>query len=745
MDKKLRRRQRYAGEHRDSREDKRSAFQTRRQNKLLSFILPVVVFCWPILYLFRHVFPIHDGYTAIGNDFISLYYKYKVYLLAHFCNFSFPLWSPSESAGFPFYTNPFAQAFYPFNLLLAIWYKISGGYNPLDHQVFTVLGISIFALGLFAWLRLLNSNIRAVVFATLVMSVSFKMTEIIRFPNAIHTAAWYPWVLWALTKIMFSQSLRDAIRAGIALVFFLICLCTGSYPYYVYYSQFLFVPYLLIFLLKPLRVRLLGSKQIKFTRALGTLAVAAAAVLLICGPYLLGVKNLMSETTDRAGKNFSYSTQHIFNLEDTVGSLVYPPAAQTEGWYFFSITGILIIFLYLLCAEATAYNTTENSEQKKLAIPPKLCDPWVKGFLIIWIALISYISYGRSSYLFILLWKYLPGFSSLRVWGRINIILVPILAWLLSLGYSWFESSLLDKEIPAAKNRWRQLAIIVKLVAIYAVVLGAQLYFYRNKIYDPYWLWYFDRLSPLRIWFILYGAAAFVIILLLPILGKLTRMRSARSLTAVVVVLATIATIEMRTVGRHIWTYQGKVQKGRIYLDVAKINEASFQFPRTDRNDSISLGPNFSVGILENWYFSRYVKFLKKSEDELETRRILLGVQDGRRIFFSESIEHSTAQSFLRDALRYQDTGRLLSYTGDQLCWEIDAPARGYLSFIDNWDWGWKVFVDDKQSEIELLFGTFKSVAITPGRHIVRFSYEPGMRTLFGSIKRRVGTTNETN
>jgi len=739
---KLQKRKRRTAEHRIPEEDKKSVFR----DNLIRFILPVAVFCWPILYLFRHIFPIHGEYTAIGNDFFALYYKYKVYLLAHLCNFSFPLWSPSESAGYPFYTNPFAQVFYPFNLLLAIWYKISGGYNPLDHQVFTVLGISIFALGLFAWLRLVNSNLRAVVFAALVMSASFKMTEIIRFPNAVHAAAWYPWVLWALTKIMLSPSLKDAIRTGIALVFFMICLCTAGYPYYIYYSQFLFVPYLLIPLIRPLRARLLGRKQIKFTRALGTLAVAGAAVLLICGPYLLGVKNLMNETTDRAGKNFSYSTQHAFNFEDTAGSLVYPPAAQVEGWYFFSITGVLIIFLYLLCSKVSAHSAEEDSNKEKVPpVSPEAGDWWVKGFFVIWIALISYISYGRSSYLFVLLWKYLPGFSSLRVWGRINIILVPILAWLLSLAYSQFELMLSDKKIPAAKNRWRQLATVIKAVAIYAVVLGAQLYFYHNKIYDPYWLQYFNHLSPLRIWFIVYGAAAFVIILLLLILGKLIRLQSVRSLTAIVAVLVVIATIEMQSVGRQIWTYQDKVQKDRIHLDVAKINEASFQFPRTDYKNSISLGPNFSAGVLESWYFNRYVKFLKESENQLEARRLLLGVRDGRKIFFSESIEHSTVQSFLRDALRYRDTGHLLSYTGDQLCWEINAPVKGYLSFIDNWDWGWNAFVDDKPSEINLLFGTFKSVAIAPGRHIVRFSYEPGIRVLFESTKRRVETTNESN
>ena len=176
--------------------------------------------------MFRHVFTINGQYTAISNDFILLYYKYKVYLLACLADFRFHLWSPAECAGYPFYTNLFTQAFYPLNFLLILRYKISGSYNPLDYQTFTVLGIPIVTLGLFMWLKLINTNLRAAVFAT----ISFNV-------------------------------------------------------------------------------------------------VAPA----ICTPYVIGTKRLTVETIDRAGKNFKYPTAHVLNLEDTLGSLVYSPAASTEG------------------------------------------------------------------------------------------------------------------------------------------------------------------------------------------------------------------------------------------------------------------------------------------------------------------------------------------------------------------------------------------------------------------------------
>ena len=706
-------------------EDKESFL--RKHHLWSKFLIPLVVFCWPFLYLFRHVFPINGNYSAIGNDFILLYYKYKVYLLACLADFRFPLWSPAEGAGFPFYTNPFTQAFYPLNLLLVLWYKITGGYNPLDHQAFTVLGISIFALGVFMWLRLINTNLRSVIFATLVMSVSFKVTEMIRFPNAVHTAAWHPWILYVLTRILLSKSFKDTIVSGLLLTLFLICLLTGGYPYYVYYCIFLFTPYLLAFIVKPLRERLFGPCTINWKRAFGTFIFAGCAAIAICAPYVIGIKRLMAETIARAGKDFAYSTAHIFNFEDTLGSLVYPPAASTEGWYFFSIAGLLLILLYLFTGKTIHRKFKGLDDGKEIQTSRDRSELWIKLFFVIWICIITYISYGRHSYLFKLLWHYMPGFSSLRVWGRLNIILVPILAWLLSIAYGSFESKFFNKKVYSPDKRSLLASPVAILTAVYTVILIIQIYFYHNNIQDRLWPIFFKHVSANRSQFLAYGAAAFVVIFLILILNKRFSLKSNRALTAVLVVVVLVAVLEMRHVGVRTWTYQSPIRKERIHLDLAQYNEASFHMLRTERKDTIGLGPNFSTGVLPYWYFGRYNKFLQDTENEQEARRTLLGISVAGKMFFSQSIEHPTIQSFLLDATRYKNTGKLVSYTGDELRWEINAPIEGYLSFIDNWAQGWKVFVDEKEADIELLFGTFKSVRLAPGQHNIRFSYQPGL------------------
>ncbi|HLL41538.1 MAG TPA: hypothetical protein VK369_00300, partial [Segetibacter sp.] len=423
------------------------------------FLIPTFVFLWPFIYFWRQVIPVKGQYVAIGNDFKKWSYVYKIYLLDHLSHFHIPLWSPAEAAGFPFYSSPLTQTFYPLNLFLVIFYNLAEGYTRLDHQIFTILGISIFALGIFFWLRQLNLNWRAVFFATLVMSVSFKMAEILRFPNAVHTAAWYPWILFAITIILQKQSLKELAGYGCLLVFFLICFFTGGYPYYIYYSLFLFPPYLLLFLIPKLRHKFFGNQLRRLKNSIITLLISGTFAILICGPYLYQVNRLLKDTVNRGGGNFDFSTNLAFHYVDTIGSLVFPPLANPEGWYYCGILSVLLILLYYFSRLAGVYSSYIKLPQ--LETQKILCwyqDPWVKIFFFAWIATISYITYGSNSYLFIFLWKYMPFFSRLRAWSRMNIILVPIIAWLLAISYTHFEE--LISQSKAFHNKRRAIYII---------------------------------------------------------------------------------------------------------------------------------------------------------------------------------------------------------------------------------------------------------------------------------------------
>jgi hypothetical protein len=531
--------------------EKSSSLSARR----FAIYFGVIVFLWPAIYLYRDIIPVRGTYTAITNDFGGHYYCAKAYLLASLAQKYFPLWCPSEAAGFPFFSNPFSQVFYPPNLPLIPYYALMDGYTLLDYQIFTILGLCIFSLGLYAWLRLIISNFRSVLIGVLIMSVSFKMTEIVRFPNAVHAAAWYPWILYALTKLFLSKTNKTSLLNAVLLIFFIICLCTAGYPYYAYYSVFLFPVYVCIFLWPFMRRQLFPDMKFQIKRGMISTVTAGAVAACICAPYLAAIARLMSQTVDRNGKNFAYSTAYIFNLPDTLGSLIYPPLAQAEGWYFFSIAAFLIVLVYIFSFPRMGQVKISPSKTSP-STHPQPASPAAMLFLVVWMVIISYISYGKDSELFKLLWQIMPGFSSLRVWGRLNIILVPLIAWLLSLSYSFFETLLYDTDEVSRKNRIRA---IVTLTICYAVILMIQHHLYIHNIVDRHWK-YFPNLFGYQIYFIIFGLTGYLTVLLLILMRNgFSRPVLRHILPMFFLVLASV--IEMWPAGANTW-----VKKTPLFL-----------------------------------------------------------------------------------------------------------------------------------------------------------------------------------
>jgi len=68
---------------------------------------------------------------------------------------------------------------------------------------------------------------------------------------------------------------------------------------------------------------------------------------------------------------------------------------------------------------------------------------------------------------------------------------------------------------------------------------------------------------------------------------------------------------------------------------------------------------------------------------------------------------------------------KILSYTSQEV--KIDAPVeRPALLVLNDSDYpGWKVYVDGRRSHWITANYLFRGVLLQPGRHLVRFAYEP--------------------
>jgi len=688
---------------------------------------------FPLIFLLPYVTTIAGHNVTLGNDFGPFYFVYKNYLLDFLSNGHFPLWSPMEGAGYPFFSDPLTQSMYPPNILLVLIYRLNQGYTRLDHQVFTIAAICWFSLGLYTWLRSLSVEKRFAVFAALTMAVSYKMVELLRFPNAAHEAAWYPWILLALTGLFKTDNWKSTWKWSALLAFSLICLFTAGYPYYVYYLPFMAAPYLVFMLIPRVRAVIFRVDRPDWRKFLTGFIAACLVAVVVCGPYLLNMAQTISETSGRAGDDFTHATMYPFDFQDTLESLVYPPAARPEGWFYFGALALTLMVLYLAHPEKDTAPGEESSLSIRRSWPVKLA-------LIAWLAFLGYLSYGEQSYLFLLFYKILPGFSALRGWGRLSIALLPGLALLLAYALADFESRL-RQPVKGRGKPW----MWISLGAVTIFSLGFQLLEYSKNTIDEYWELYFIP----RTAYLIQTIASTVGKDIIPDPAQLSAAYSlsfmAFSLLAVLLVfvllwkkrltpgrewillagLGLFSAVTLWHGGPWLWNNGFAPKEERKVGNYQRVMQTALSTPRKNENSTLTLSASFSVGSPPKWHFARYQEFYFGTENESTARDELLGVTDGNRFFFSNQIDHSTISAYLQDARGNTIKPIVHEYTGDSLLVELDVPSDGYFSFIDNWDPSWKARVDGSPVEIDQLFGTFKSVKLSEGRHEVSLAYCP--------------------
>jgi hypothetical protein len=615
-----------------------------------------------------------------------------------------------EGAGYPFISNPFTGPFYPLNIFLVAYQWIVGAFTQYEYQAFTILGVSIFALGLYYWLLSLNIRPWAAVFSSVLISLSWRISDFIRLPNAIHTIAWIPWILYAI-NLFFSGKRKKAFIVGLAGQ---IMLMTAGYPYIMFYT-YLFIPLYLFFLFFTKKSWGIEFKD-GIKKTLAFFASFFAVPILIISPYFYLVARTISQTADRPGSDFAFSTHHTFGPMETIASFIFPPSASSEGFLYFGVLPLALIAFYFL------YERKEDSQKLKL----------ISTSVIL---MVSFISYGALSYIFSLFWFFVPLVSSLRVWARFSTILLPIIAVVLAKSVEFFYDHIRedrsDKNIQTNPDEAKKMNLNY-LWVFFGSVLAIQGLLMLYRVYDATWVADLRKSYFHEYDFLAYTIISFFIFVLVLQSKKITDIGWKRG---IMVGLLVVSLMDVGNFGRLLW---GK-EIGSKPKNLAKALEAYTK--KTDlrgilmdsfankRSSNPGLSPyfDFNTGVFSNVYYGRYVDFIRGNPKEDVDR--LLGVVDGKKLYYSGKINYASVADFLKDAESEEQSMKIradiMEYTGDKLSLRVISEADGYVHFIDNWDSDWVGQVNGKKEKIEQLFGTFKSLPIQKGENAVIFEYKP--------------------
>jgi len=687
----------------------------------------LVLVAAPFLYLLPYVLPFGiSGFDiSVGNDFRILYYNYKVYLLHFLSRLELPYWSPSEASGYPFFSNPFTQFYYPLNIPLALYYKLTGGYTSADHVRFTVLAFSIFSAGIFKWLRTFNLGLVPAFLSAFIVTASIGSLETLRFPNAIHTLCWIPWILFSVNRIFLAENKSGYIKYSFLLLVCIVCSVTAGYPYYLYYSLFIFAPYFIFFFFGYTRSNILKLEIKKTLSPAAAIIITSVIATVVCYPYLHSVSDLMNQTNGRSGGNYEYSTSSSETPLSTLGSLLYPPLSSIQTGFYLGLMSLFVLLVYFVKTNKTAGESKETR----------------KWFLLIWIVLLVYITYGSGSLLFNLLWKYMPFFSSLREWGRMNKILLVLFSWLLAVAYSDLFKRIRNNNLYSGKTSIVLISVsaLITVFTVICVVFNLTStqwseFFVNSKVemltqFSPAYSGMVKYvMSAYGYVFLLFSLFLMITLLVYYNSKRLQHLSGKKNLVFAFILVFSFA--ESYSFAPWLWI---KAEKNKKRETLSIDYKEAFQTARTLTYKTVSLNNSYNTGLVEDWYYQSYVDFLRGNSTDTVSLYKFLGISTPMKLYLTSSIKHKDIKSFLSDADSSSAEISLVNYDGNSLEVNVKANVDGYLNFIDNWDEKWNATVNSNPVIVEKLFGTFKSVRIEKGINNVKFVYKP-YSTSFGTV-----------
>jgi hypothetical protein len=690
-----------------------------------NYYITILIFT-PFIYLFPHTL----GFIEMGNDFELLYFSYKKYIFEFIKIGTFPLWSPSEGLGYSLIFNPFVQYFYPLSWLLYIIAYLIGDLSKQLYLLYTILGISIYNIGQYLWLKKLNIDIKYCFISTLIVCFGIKINEILRFPNAIHAFCWFPWLLYAMTTSLDS---KYNLRSILIIFFSCLSIFLSGYPYYIFYGLIFFTSYLFFLTLPNIRNSFfLKNKFQGNLKFLSINLLTPLSAMLITVPWFLGIIDIMEITRDRNLNNIDFSSILNGSLLDHVGSIFYPPIAITEGNYYFgSIISLLILFYFI--------NFFFDKNKTKFEV-------YFLLYFVILYLLIIHIGLAKDSFLFRYIWNKLDIIQNFRAFIRINILLLPLMAILIALS---LRNILKIKE----KKEFQLLLLtgfFILIVQIYFIEIS-------NNI-NAYWdHWQARRLDVasneikfLSIIFKSYNNYIYPIFLILSLI-VLINFKKLKNKNLLLFSFPLIAACELFLLVNIIWAipkgyydFNGynnlsktpiiDIKKGLLEKRVSTVVKGNTYF-RNSRRYNINYFDNFGIDNhtkIFDTYFRRDGSYKKDISSDLKNKiNFAFGLDNlGKKIFFTKKIYKQNFKEFINELYRENYNLNKISvtineYNGNKLEIECLSENDGYLVFMDNWAPGWKVIVNNKNEILEKSMNTYKSVKISKGYNLVKFVYEP--------------------
>lgn len=664
----------------------------------LKYLIPILVFIFPFIYYLRFLVP-SSALLVMGGDFPA-YYMFTSYFVEFISNGLVPLWGALDNGGHPFISHPYTAPFYPLNALLVIIYKVFGFYHYGHHQYYTVLAFALFSLGIYFWIRSLNKDYYSSAFSAIVASLSWCITDNLRYPIAPQTLAWLPWVLFSISKYNSTKKLRYIFMG----IFFQFCIITAGYSYFIPYFYMLFVVY-------EIYNRFFYKYELRdYVNKLGFYLLP----MILATPYLKMMLGYLALANREIGV-YSYGVSRAYGPVDLLGAFVMPAISSLNGAAYIGVFPLLLIFVYFLYYK------------KK----------YEKIFILSVLLIVIMIAFADRSYVLTLLWHTTP-LKSFREFVRVLPVLVVVLAIPISRGYRLFVSRILASvKEPLFFKRL--------LWILFGISLMQLLFIHIADVYNsdlPYLL----KFAMPNIQMYDFVGYTLLTMFMVTVLCHVNIKKNRFVFFLIFVVLLLFSTLDIGTYGRKLWgdtvahksrrfdDVKKQISKGASGTSLVKATAKSsldavnkyFEIDRSNLSIMKRIVPT-DHGIEMGAYVNSY-EYMKQN-DLLDT------FFKKEKIFFLGAINYDDLSLLKAEANKKSIDYTVEYFDGNQLNVSFEIYKSGYFVWIDNYHKNWSVTLDGVSVPMEKFLGTFKGVRVDkPGKHSVVFKYSMSYSIYIASL-----------
>ncbi|MEW6097151.1 MAG: YfhO family protein [bacterium] len=728
-------------QHKEPKVDPKESIFISEANKKYPNLLPIgiiaglcILYFWQVLFFNK---------TFYFEDIVTFCYPLRYMLADWLKQGEFPLWNPYIFSGMPYLGDIQAALFYPFN----IFYYIL----PTDRAIayYIVLHFFLAGLSMYTYLRVIKLDIVSALFGSLTFSYSTFIFGEIRHLIIIGVSVWFPLLFALLELTIYKRSLWYAILgAGIFALEIL-----GGHIQLVYYTGLAMGVYLLV---KGIQLR---SQRVQIKRIAATFLI-----IVILGPLLASIQLIpFAETISFSPRlKSSYEATSYFSLPPKeLIDLLIPNFTNNldnsyRGWDFWNTCGYTGVLPIVFAILALIFRRN-----------------WYTLFFGIGAVFGIIAALGKHTPLNYLMFKYLPLYDKLHVPSRFIYYTTIGISILGSFGLNFLLSPMTNVE--KRKLGW---IILFLCGLIIPVLFPTQGLTFRLPFLPTAVIYLALLIGSIGVVFLRFRGIikpnmlkmAVLIILLCdlwtigvnyaPIVdgSKCHEKPTAFQLLEKekgyyrIIVDRSLLDYLDRGITYKVCTangYNSTALKG--YMDYLWYNEhpelpigsmpediraVEIKNQHTKMVDLLNvkyviglrkIGDNYYEGLFKNEdYLPR--AFVAYNYEVIEEEEKILPKLNSAEFEPQNTIilqEKPTWPESQLDSSTQITTAQIMDFSPNKITLEAYLEKNGLLFLSEIYYPGWTAYVDGKESKIYCANYTFRALALTPGKHTIKFIYAP--------------------